>query len=71
MQCNRYNKIFLDLCKILILEIYECLDDICFNGGTCQLIAGDTVCICQEEYEGINCGMFLKHFFNILRLFYL
>ncbi|XP_019861070.1 PREDICTED: delta-like protein 1, partial [Amphimedon queenslandica] len=33
----------------------ECEENICVNGGTCSLIAGDTVCSCLDLYTGINC----------------
>ncbi|XP_011407030.1 PREDICTED: pro-neuregulin-4, membrane-bound isoform-like, partial [Amphimedon queenslandica] len=35
--------------------LYECEENVCVNGGTCSLIAGDTVCSCLDGYTGINC----------------
>ena len=38
--------------------LYECDENICMNGGTCQLIAGDTICNCTDGYTGINCSKY-------------
>ena len=62
ISCNTTGILIHGICKfiysiLLAIEIYECSNNICYNGGTCQLIAGDTICICKEEYGGINCGM--------------
>lgn len=34
----------------------NCDENICLNGGTCQLIAGDYLCQCPKEFYGIDCG---------------
>lgn len=43
--------------KWALLVFHDCDTNICSNGGTCQELAGDYICICAAEYEGINCGM--------------
>ena len=58
------------LILILFLVLYECEENVCVNGGTCSLIAGDTVCSCLDEYTGINCGTFIVMKINMVLLLF-
>ena len=36
--------------------IGECEENICFNGGTCEVIAGDYLCTCAVGFTGLSCN---------------
>ena len=40
-----------------ILVIGECEENICFNGGTCEVIAGDYLCTCAMGFTGPSCNL--------------
>ena len=44
---------------ILYIVMQECQEDFCLNGATCQIVAGEYLCICAEGYTGPDCGMYL------------
>ena len=39
-----------------VLVIGECEENICFNGGTCEVIAGDYLCTCAMGFTGPSCN---------------
>ena len=40
-----------------VYVVYEdCEQNLCQNGGTCQIIAGDYLCICAAGFTGLDCG---------------
>ena len=41
------------------IVMQECQEDFCLNGATCQIVAGEYLCICAEGYTGPDCGMYL------------
>ena len=41
------------LSRIIVYD--ECEIDICLNGGTCRILAGDYLCFCAEGYAGLFC----------------
>ena len=59
--CNDTSKIVGMCCSqyVHIIVMQECQEDFCLNGATCQIVAGEYLCICAEEYAGPDCGMHL------------
>lgn len=43
---------------MLIVVYTECVMNICLNGGTCKVQAGDTICNCTDGCTGIDCGKY-------------
>ena len=39
-----------------VLVIGECEENICFNGGTCEVIAGEYLCTCAVGFTGLSCN---------------
>ena len=44
------------VCILNVLVIGECEENICFNGGTCQVIAGNYLCACAVGFTGLSCN---------------
>ena len=40
---------------ILILDVDECVTDLCKNGATCADLVGSYRCDCPAGYTGSNC----------------
>ena len=59
--CNDTSKIVRMFCSqyVHIIVMQECQEDFCLNGATCQIVAGEYLCICAEGYTGPDCGMHL------------
>ena len=45
------------LFSLPLLDIDECADKPCLNGGTCVDGVNDYTCVCAVGYTGENCGI--------------
>ena len=41
----------------VISVITECEENVCENGGTCQMLAGSVICTCPPHLTGVECEL--------------
>ena len=46
----------------------DCEENFCLNGATCQIAAGEYLCICSERFTGTNCSKIIMFFKNKMQL---
>ena len=55
--CSNVSKMFSDFVSLFPVDIDDCADQPCLNGGTCSDGLNNYTCVCADGYTGKNCSV--------------